>query len=99
MKKGKVIELAKDAGRTDEQTLTDGMNPHKRGNLFDLDILDRASESAHELDLVSSFACIRASELSCVGDAGTMDAISIITNQAARLLDELADLMSKANSD
>ena len=77
-----------------EQPMEDGRKPL----LFDLDMLDRATESQHELWLVSNYACLRASELSCVGDVGTMDAISYITDRAARMLRELSDLMSEANA-
>ena len=85
---------AKDQEPTDEGP-TEG---HKVAWPVSLDLLDRATESEHELQLLSSFACIAASEKASTSEeSGCCDAVSMMCERAADVIRQLVDVCSGIN--
>lgn len=66
---------------------------------FDLDMLDRARESEHELRLLSDYACALAnSGVGTEAERGINDAVALMTERAADVLGKLTDVASEANA-
>jgi len=78
-----------------EQPMENGRKPLP----FDLDVLDRARESEHELRLLSDYACALAnSGTGTEAERGINDAVALMTARAADVLGKLTDVASEANA-
>lgn len=91
--------LGKLAHAKDQEPTDDGPTEgHKAALPVSLDLLDRATESEHELQLLSSFACIAASEKASTSEeSGCCDAVSMMCERAADVIRQLVDVCSGIN--
>lgn len=74
------------------------IEPRPRPVAFDLDLIDRANESMHELQLLSDYACTCANGRAATdAERGAYDAISMMATRAADALGQMVRAAHELN--
>lgn len=85
---------------TKQMGAASGTRPTGRRVRVPLDLLDRAAQTQHDLDMLSEFAsCAAAARATTEAEGNVYDAVSLTLDRASHVMGELVDAATKANGE